>query len=452
MLAVLLGLAALLGLAQPGRAADAAVSAKLADYLVHGSPQAGAIDAGGLAGNDPYPLYNVELYTQPLIIWLKGQPADDPQARTMLDQLCGLYFIPFGYLKPAAEAGSQAPYRGWLAAPDDTRFAKQYRGQETLLYSVQYLYAVSQLLRLVSLVPPAERTADEQRLLTQAPFVADTYQRWLGGDRRSDLQNGKLADSLPVSDKAMQAASGMLELLLAVDNSPADFPIERQERQRLRGFVDSFWQRFASRMQTHADGSITWDEAWGTDPKHNTDYVAAGWTDPDNPPARLADCPPLQHLSYDLSHGIRLIWTLDSFSRQAATQADAARFTAGLARHFVAQVWNGDLQAPRFTNYFSGDQNNGWYRARFDAQGNYIAGSGTKPWGLGAIAGPYYFLWSPYNADLRQLADAYAAQHQAALAQPRGWNATLQALEYLPCVLYGGQPALPPASRGTSRL
>lgn len=98
---------------------------------------------------------------------------------------------------------------------------------------------------------------------------------------------------------------------------------------------------------------------------------------------------PVKDLGWDLSHARRLVQFLDAVTanRNAMAawwgMAPQALPVPDLGRAFAAQlltkVWNGDIQAPLFTNYWSGA--NGWYRVAYD-NGTGHCYAGYRPYGL----------------------------------------------------------------------
>lgn len=113
---------------------------------------------------------------------------------------------------------------------------------------------------------------------------------------------------------------------------------------------------------------------------------------------------PVQNLGWDISHARRLVRFFDALT--ANRQPLAAWWSLqhkdlpvpDLPKAFAAQllniVWNGDISAPLFANYWSGA--NGWYRVAYD-NGTGRCFQGYKPSGMSdAFPTGGYAQWASY--------------------------------------------------------
>ncbi|MFZ1831128.1 MAG: hypothetical protein WAW42_20690 [Candidatus Competibacteraceae bacterium] len=71
------------------------------------------------------------------------------------------------------------------------------------------------------------------------------------------------------------------------------------------------------------------------------------------------------------------------------------------AQQLIVKVWNGDIERPLFTNYWSGA--NGWYRVAYD-NGTPRCMEGTPPFGLShSFPTGGYASWAPHAPEIRIL-------------------------------------------------
>lgn len=117
-------------------------------------------------------------------------------------------------------------------------------------------------------------------------------------------------------------------------------------------------------------------------------------------------------LGWDFSHARRLVPVLDALdtNRQALQIwydiASSDLPPDSLAQTFAAQlisvIWNGDTQAPLFSNYWNGA--NGWYRVAYD-NGTGRCYEGYPPFGLSdSFVTGGYAAWNQYYPQIGELA------------------------------------------------
>ncbi|MCA9602698.1 MAG: hypothetical protein KC417_11765 [Myxococcales bacterium] len=128
-----------------------------------------------------------------------------------------------------------------------------------------------------------------------------------------------------------------------------------------------------------------------------------GWKSATNKTPRIAPVP-ATGLAWDISHARRLVAVYDSLHRHRdvlGTTFPTRDDIAELAREFGHVVWNGDEDAPYFTNRFNG--NDGWYRVNYSARPAY----GIAPGGFTKDAGRMGFgFWREFDADVGRAMDA----------------------------------------------
>jgi hypothetical protein len=380
-----------------------------------------------LERGNPYVLYDVAQYTHPLI-----GAARDCGLHPTLDELCLLYEGAFVRLETIRRGGER--FDGWACSgPACPSWPKggAVAPFEVILYSAQFLYAASALINAVSLVPEGERTAAMRSLLGRAPYIADTYARWLTSTGEplyprgvSAAVSALLGNRFRNDDKQLQLAGGCVELLCAAEREPGALGIAAERRAQLREFTQLYWRLMQSRTAYDSGGHATYDEAWGTIARSKCSSHTG------STPPTAAQCTGSARLSLDLGHFARVPQVAASYQRCGA--ADAQPLLAGLAAQFADRVWNGDIENPRFFSYFSGAGMYGWYNRTFDARGK-VTSKGWAPLSLSNKA-PQYFHLGRYSPRVRRIAAAYYAANRAKLraGDPADMDRVLYVLAALP--------------------
>jgi hypothetical protein len=114
---------------------------------------------------------------------------------------------------------------------------------------------------------------------------------------------------------------------------------------------------------------------------------------------------------WDISHARRLVHALDALSRNRKAMqsvftlspndmppADLPRL---FANNLVDVVWNRDVSAPLFSNFWSGA--NGWFRVAYD-NGTGECNEGYPPYGMSdSFATGGYVTWARYRPEIGEL-------------------------------------------------
>ncbi len=160
-----------------------------------------------------------------------------------------------------------------------------------------------------------------------------------------------------------------------------------------------FWKYYFDNRYAGYTGSkspVSWEKGSNGDWKMNTQvkwdstYIAqdAGW---------------------DISHARRLVPALETFVRNRENikevwgynnpAFDPIALCQAYANQVVEKIWNGNIDYPLFSNFWSGD--NGWYRVAYKSQtGRRFVGS--PPYGLNtSMPTGGYPVWSAFNPTLR---------------------------------------------------
>ena len=120
---------------------------------------------------------------------------------------------------------------------------------------------------------------------------------------------------------------------------------------------------------------------------------------------------PIENIGWDISHARRLVHAFDAIQRNrkalqqvfgvSAAALPTAQTMRAFAQQLVVNVWNGDIEFPLFSNYWSGA--NGWYRVAYD-NGTPRCVEGYPPFGLSdSFATGGYASWGRYAPEIRPL-------------------------------------------------
>jgi len=119
---------------------------------------------------------------------------------------------------------------------------------------------------------------------------------------------------------------------------------------------------------------------------------------------------PAHGISWDIGHSIRLVpWgiTINELVPQLTGVTDGkfqgSQLLSGWQTQVFRGAWNGNVSAPLFSNYISGQ--NGWYRVQYHARDTMFAP--TPPYGLTAYVPRFYGLWQR-NSQVRALWNTFA--------------------------------------------
>ncbi|MBW7892891.1 MAG: hypothetical protein H3C48_18075, partial [Chitinophagaceae bacterium] len=171
----------------------------------------------------------------------------------------------------------------------------------------------------------------------------------------------------------------------------------------MRAEVDKgFWRYYFDNRYAGYTGDVSpvgWEESgdgkWKmkTQVKWDSSYIApdAGW---------------------DISHARRLVPALETFVRNRENikavwgydnpDFDPVALREAYANQVVDKIWNGDVNYPLFSNFWSGD--NGWYRVAYAANETGRRFAGYPPYGLSiSIADGGYPVWGAFHPTLNTI-------------------------------------------------
>ncbi|RJF95873.1 hypothetical protein D3871_21140 [Noviherbaspirillum saxi] len=120
---------------------------------------------------------------------------------------------------------------------------------------------------------------------------------------------------------------------------------------------------------------------------------------------------PRPDTGWDFSHARRLVHALDALSRNweavqtvfklPRTHEEPKALLQAFSNNLIANVWNGDMATPLFSNYWSGA--NGWYRVAYD-NGTGECEEGSPPYSMSeSFATGGYITWARYRHEIGAL-------------------------------------------------
>jgi hypothetical protein len=344
-------------------------------------------------------LYYVEYYLRPELH--AARACNDLQT---LDEVAR-YFLamlqftePLGTLLSNPQVLSATKERMATADPSARVIPAEIAGKpaDGELYMSQWLHPAAELLRLISLLPPARRTPAMQAFAGQYTrfIVVDQLDRYLvqqslaapgGGQAKGRIELWKLdLSGLPgdspwankVSDIDVWLIASAAEVLGANANDPSVAPLDAHQLEMLHRAIDTGIRFFESRRNDYPDTKNFQGQRVGSVTYGNGDYTAhsdfgySGVTSEKFPsPAEKvlkADA------GWDIAHAYRIpVFMRAMYENRKATGADwpQLREVQLLANQYVYQVFNGDFSRPLFHTHLDGSD--GWHRVDTGADFGY---------------------------------------------------------------------------------
>jgi hypothetical protein len=434
-------------------AAFAAEKDRIAAYVTRGMTR---------ATKDPYSLYNAQLETASLLLY-----ADEYSVVELLESLASVYALAkpgltsaTSYLYTSITDGSGAlvpfavrPIKRasmWVTNPA----APYSAGFENPLTSMQFVYAVTRLSRVVAELPASRRTpaltafVDDFRSvivedhlsrlivgragepgvyvrstcnrgvhLTHAGLMMRLLTKDFGTNRLASPVAGAVPSCNAVTDGELWTIATAVEALAANDADPSLFAIPPTTRSALAAYTKVGLDTVRARtveIQDEQGPLAGFDE--GISVLHG-DYAYAGdtapsfpgWTDP---ATKEVARPPRRNpkAGWDVSHARRWVSVFDTFRRQQKTTGHAFPTDATLAayaRKLRTRVFVESGGKIRFNNYMDGS--NGWYRVNYSNR----PGFGYAPFGIGVETPRSGFgFWSQYDPSIGQQIEAFVRQEK----------------------------------------
>lgn len=391
------------------------------------------LDARLLKQGDVYALYDIQTYTHNMV-----SMASRCNRTNRLKEVAGLIRIAYDALEPGTQSspGRRWVCRGGSICNDKNRLLNQ----EVMLDSVQFLGLAA---RVANALASSGRRPDEE----DKAFIRDTGQiliehllRWgsdsaissmrqATGAKPEDVTDG--SSKLFFTDRPLWMITMYAELAGIIQSGVSKEVIwgkvSSEDKARLQKHCRALMEFFLSRISNRRDLNSRLGNAVLADIDRGFwrlygDNRYAGYEADQKP----AVCVPAEaektrkvvkynvmseqvqkrdDTGWDISHARRLVHALDALERKRAAmknvfsltdaQLPSSELTKAFANTLIAVIWNGDMEYPLFSNYFSGA--NGWYRVAYDI-GTGQCREGYPPFGL-TVSFPTggYITWARYN-------------------------------------------------------
>jgi hypothetical protein len=394
------------------------------------------------SADDPKILYNIQVETNNLLKY-----AGFCQKNSLLDELCDLYLRAFDtltrtdqYLFTYYPDGSKLTvhqldkkYQMWL----DKR---KPLGQESILSSAQFLYALSDAVSIIVDIKKENRTPIMQEALKRfIPLIIGHYNRWIfqtpglfqvrnsncrldgeyvqTGMNHFELINKKLDRKLAngkspaycnaVTDTDIWIIAGAVNILCIYTKDKSLVPVASADYIKLLNYVKTgvklIQSRFIYRDVKNLAGlpvkGAIFEPGDGNDPG----YEFAGYTGEEFPKtiSSFKTNYKAKDISWDLSHARRFVHVFETLMKSKdvlGLDFPTEDHMERMVNQLIYGTFNRDFKKPLFTNFMDGS--NGWYRVGYDKR----EGFGYGPWdvSIAALTGGYGF-WSRYNNDVQKV-------------------------------------------------
>ncbi len=404
------------------------------------------------SGDRPYRLYDLQLFTAPLLRYALNSKADRlleglaavylraAQTLTLTDRYVFYYF-------PDPDSPSSSTHTLDRAYP---MWVTPSTGAESVLVSSQFLYAVSLLVRYGAFLDPAQRPRWVIDFMqTYVPVLREHYARWIQGvtvdgvyQERGPFQvrgwgcrhdgryvqtgmNHRVYTRLRLSmalgdgsspgycnavlDSDLWIYAGLSNLLAAATRDPTDVSLGDTDFGVYLQYLQTASELLESRTsyeqctdhEGHRAQCAFFDLGIWDDHADNAYTGYTGTSYPDASDARTASM-----VGWDISHARRFVEAFGALYRNAPVLGLSfpdLRFMQAMAAKMAAKVFLGDFSMPLFANFMDGT--NGWYRVGYSGR----EGFGYQPSDLSiSFLTGGYGAWMEYWPPLE---DVFAATY-----------------------------------------
>lgn len=385
---------------------------------------------------DTYALYDVQTYTHNLVAM-----AHRCQRMDRLEQLADLLGTAYSKLEvdPDSKAGLAWVCKGGAVCNNKNRLINR----ELMLASVQFLglvmsvangLAYSTQVRQDPFIEQATLVSIQHLRRWSHPQALQRLEKQLAANWQ-DVKDGSSA--LVFTDKSLWMIAIYADLAGLLKQRPeliSKVSLTDQQRLAMAKHLSLLLRLFSAR--------ITVMETVGPNGKMIklaeldrgfwrlfADNRYAGYTgsqkparcvpQPDGPPRiqmaldadNLAKIKPLDEIGWDISHARRLVHAFDAIERNRQAMREvfgveesilpSTATRQAFAQQLIVKVWNGDIERPLFTNYWSGA--NGWYRVAYDNSRPRCV-EGYPPFGLSdSFPTGGYASWARHAPEIRTL-------------------------------------------------
>jgi hypothetical protein len=256
----------------------------------------------------------------------------------------------------------------WVWSDGDITYVR-----ECDLCNSQFYYSVSRLLRVITTLPPNERTPAMLAFVNwYAPVIkADHLLRLLWRDNGAMLQAVQSGPGT-LADTQLWLVAESAELLGANANEPDLVPLSEDEQHKLAEAIRIITSTLVKQYRTYYSatqnfqgqtvGSVSYfNGAAQFDP---SDYAYSGYTGTNFPSP--TDAVSQYTASWDVSHIHRVpIFLRALYDNRKATGIafPSTEEMQWVINQFLYVNFRGDFSQPLFNNYFDGS--NGWYRVGY---------------------------------------------------------------------------------------
>lgn len=342
-------------------------------------------------------IYSAELYLRPAVN--AAQSCNDSET---LDEVAQYYLLmlqqtePLGALLKRPNVLPETRERMAVVDQSARTFAAPFgdKAGEGELYNVQWLHPAAKLVRLISLLPPEQRTTAMKTFAAEYTrfIVAEQLSRYLAQQRLPAPGGGYAQGRVEVWNLAMRGLKGRqpwdtamsdidlwllasaAEMLGAHANDPVVAPLDAKQIAMLHSALQTGVRFFQSKRTEYPETKNFRGERVGSASYFNGDYTAHPDFDYSAITSERFPAPTekrvLAAASWDISHAYRLpIFLRALYENRKATGLDFPRYRdlELVANQYVYRVFNGDFSRPLFHNYFDGSD--GWHRVGFNGQG-----------------------------------------------------------------------------------
>lgn len=383
---------------------------------------------------DIYVLYDVQIQGLQSFVEMTRRCKDRKQIAELVDLLSPV----FSALKPVSATD---PSTGWVCTGGNICTAYGLLGKEVPLCSVQFLGLLGALATNITENIPTHQQSPAEKAFLANTFNTTTVQlgRWLTPEYFASVNRRLHMTSADVKDKSsrnfftdrdlwfLTVLSDLSELHqagvqpAAIDGKHA-FNDLKNKKEGIRTIFDLFLARtFVTKSSRGPRAEI--DKGFW---KFHFDNRFARYTGPESPVSWNQDGDGKWKMNtevkwdstyisnvvaWDISHARRLVPAFETFARNRENiktvwgydnaAFDPVALRQAYANQIIEKIWNGDINYPLFSNFWSGD--NGWYRVAYVHQtGRRFAG--YPPYGLN-ISMPKggYPVWGTFNPTLRTI-------------------------------------------------
>lgn len=381
---------------------------------------------------DVYVLYDVQIGGLQSFVEMTRRCKDTQQIARLVDLLSPV----FSALKPVSSADNST---GWICSGGSICTAYGLLGKEVPLCSVQFLGLLGALATNVSEnILPDQQTMAEKTFLTNTfntmvvqlnrwftasyftsvnkrlhvtpADIKDESSRYFFTDRDlwyltvlsdlSELQRAGIQSATEDGKKAFEDLQNKKDSIKKIFDLFLVRTFLTKSSKGVRAELDKgFWKyHFDNRYAryTGSESPVSWEKGSDGKVKMNTQVK---WDS-----TYLA-----QDVAWDISHSRRLVPAFETFVRNQDNikevwgydnpAFDPIALRQAYANQIVDKIWNGNIDYPLFSNFWSGD--NGWYRVAYANQtGRQFVG--YPPYGLNtSMPDGGYPVWGAFHPTLK---------------------------------------------------